>query len=110
MERAERDPACREIFRQVGEALAVVWRETGFILRPEAEERSLFGRLVKQPACFRLIREGAARREPGLRLLAADSGMACTPLMKQLDGYPGCTVAQFAQAVGAVYYGCLGLQ
>lgn len=107
MERAERDPDCQDIFREIGEAMAVVWRETDFILRPEAEERSLFGRLVKRPACFRLIQEGAARREPELRLLAADSSLANTPLMKQLDAHPDYTVAQFAQAVGAVYYGCL---
>ena len=29
--------------------------------------------------------------------------------MKQLDAHPDYTVAQFAQAVGAIYYGCLGL-
>ena len=29
--------------------------------------------------------------------------MANTPLMKQLKGFPRVTVAQFAQAVGAVY-------
>jgi len=99
--------ACQDIFREIGEYLAVIWRETDFILRPEAKERSLFGRLVKLPACFRLLQEGAVRREPELRLLAADSSLANTPLMKQLDAHPDCTVAQFAQAVGAVYYACL---
>lgn len=103
-------PGCEEIFRTVGEFLAVTWRETEFVLRPEAHDRSLFGRLVKLPACFRLIREGAARREPGLRQYAADSGLANTALMKQLDAHPDYTVAQFAQAVGAIYYGCLGLE
>lgn len=98
---------CQDIFREIGEYQAVVWRETNFILRPEAQERSLFGRLVKLPACFRLIQEGASRREPGLRLLAADSGLANTLLMKQLAAHPHYTVAQFAQAVGAVYYACL---
>lgn len=101
--------ACQELFRQVGEHLAVTWRETEHILRPETGERTLFGRLVKHPACFRLLCQGAARREPGLRLTAADGGLANTGLMKQLDARPGCTVAQFAQAVGAAYYGCLGL-
>lgn len=65
--------------------------------------------MVKEPACFRLLCEGAARREPELRLLAADGSLANTPLMRQLAARPDCTVAQFAQAVGAVYYGCLGL-
>ena len=111
MDRASRpgEEACQDIFREIGEYLAVTWQETGYILRPEAEDRTLFGRLVTRPACFRLIQEGAARREPGLRLLAADGGLANTPLMVQLARWPGLTVAQFAQSVGAVYYGCLGL-
>lgn len=95
---------CQEIFREIGEYLSVIWRETNFILRPEAQTRSLFGRLVMHPACFQLICQGAARREPELRLLAADGNLANTALMRQLDQRPGCTVAQFAQAVGALYY------
>lgn len=110
MERAAAgDPACEDIFREVGEYLAVTWRETEYVLQPETAERSLFGRFVKLPACFQLLQEGAARREPGLRQYAADSGLANTGLMRQLDAHPDYTVAQFAQAVGAVYYGCLGL-
>lgn len=103
-------PVCQEIFREVGEYLAVTWRETGYVLRPETGERTLFGRFVKLPECFRLMCEGAARREPDLRQYAADSGLANTLLMKQLDAHPDYTVAQFAQAVGAIYYGCLGLK
>lgn len=101
-------PVCEDIFRTVGEYLAVTWRETGYILRPETPDRTLFGRFVKLPACFRLLCEGAGRREPGLRQYAADSGLANTALMEQLDACPDFTVAQFAQAVGAIYYGCLG--
>lgn len=103
-------PVCQEIFREVGEYLAVTWRETGYVLCPETEERTLFGRFVKLPQCFTLMCEGAARREPALRQYAADSGLANTLLMKQLDAHPDYTVAQFAQAVGAIYYGCLGLK
>ena len=111
MERAAAGQSdCQEFFRQVGEYLAVTWRETDYVLRPEAKDRTLFGRLVKHPACFRLLCQGAARREPDLRLTAADGGLANTDLMKQLDACPGRTVAQFAQAVGAIYYGCLGLR
>ena len=55
------------------------------------------------------MREGAHRREPSLRQYAADGSLANTALMKQLDAHPDYTVAQFAQAVSAVYYGCLGL-
>lgn len=100
---------CAEIFRQVGEYLAVTWEETEYILKPEAKERTLFGRLVKSPACFRLMCEGAARRDPELRQYAADASLANTELMKQLEAHPDYTVAQFAQAVGAIYFGCLGL-
>lgn len=102
-------PVCADIFRQVGEYLAVTWEETDYILEPEAKERSLFGRLVKSPVCFRLMCEGAKGRVPELNQYAADGGLANTALMKQLDAHPDYTVAQFAQAVGAIYFGCLGL-
>lgn len=101
--------ACAEIFRQVGEYLAVTWSETDYILQPEAADRTLFGRLVKNPVCFRLMCEGAARREPQLKQYAADGSLANTALMQQLDRHPDYTVAQFAQAVGAIFFGCLGL-
>ena len=67
--------------------------------------RFLFGRFVKHPRCFALICEGCAEVMPELRLVAADSGLACTGLMRQLAAMPGVTVAQFGQAVGAVFYG-----
>lgn len=101
--------ACAEIFRTIGEYLAVTWRETNYILNPETADRTLFGRLVKNPDCFRLMCEGAARREPMLHQYAADTSLASTPLMQQLDCDPNYSVAQFAQAIGAIYYGCLGL-
>lgn len=101
--------ACADIFRRIGEYLAVTWQETDYILRPEAGDRSLFGRMVKHPACFALLREGAQRRAPGLALYAADADLANTALMRQLEASPDHSVAQFAQAVGAMYYGCLGL-
>ena len=102
-------PACAEIFRQIGEYLAVTWSETQYILLPETPDRTLFGRLVKNPVCFDLMCQGAARREPELRQYAADGGLANTALMCQLDSHPDYTVAQFAQAVGAIFYGCMGL-
>lgn len=109
MEQASTDEACAEIFRQVGEALGACWAETESILSPAAKDRTLFGRLVKDPACFRLIREGAQRTVPGLRLHTAGGSLANTALMKQLARHPDYTVAQFAQAVGAVFYACLPL-
>lgn len=102
-------PICADIFRQVGEYLAVTWEETDYVLKPEAKDRSLFGRLVKSPVCFELMCEGAKNRVPSLNQYAADGGLANTALMKQLEAHPDYTVAQFAQAVGAIYFGCLGL-
>ena len=101
--------ACAEVFRAVGEALGACWRETQFILGPACASRTLFGRLVKTDACFRLLCEGAQRVAPGIELRAADDALANTPLMRQLAAHPRYTVAQFGQAVGAIYYGCAGL-
>lgn len=106
---AEGDRACAGIFREIGEYMAVTWQETDYILEPEAKARTLFGRLVKDPACFALIQKGGSARAPELRQYAADGSLANTPLMRQLEARPDYTVAQFAQAVGAIYYGCLGL-
>ena len=103
------DPTVARIFREIGEAMAVTWLETEFMLRPRARERVLFGRLVKNPACFALIVEGARAICPGIALSVADDELASTPLMKQIVP-AGFTVAQFAQAVGAVHYGNLRLR
>ena len=46
---------------------------------------------------------------PDIEQEVADEGLANTDLMKQLAAHPVYTVAQFAQAVGAVYYACVGL-
>lgn len=107
MEQASKDETCAGIFRQVGESLGACWAETDYILSPEAKDRTLFGRLVKDDACFRLICEGARRIVPGIHLRTAGTGLANTALMKQLALHPDYTVAQFAQAVGAVFYACL---
>ena len=101
--------ACAEVFRAVGEALGACWRETQYILTPACASRTLFGRLVKTDACFRLLCEGAQRVAPGIELRAADDALANTPLMRQLAAHPRYTVAQFGQAVGAIYFGCAGL-
>ena len=64
---------------------------------------------MKDPACFTLLQKGGSARVPGLRQYAADGSLANTSLMRQLEAHPDYTVAQFAQAVGAIYYGCLGI-
>jgi hypothetical protein len=112
MELAEKGDCeiCREIFREIGEYLAVTWEETEDILHPRAKSRVLFGRLVKKPACFELMLEGARRIVPDIRFAVADGEMANTVLMRQLKENRMYTVAQFAQAVGAIYYVNLHLQ
>jgi hypothetical protein len=98
------EPAVDRIFRELGEFVAVAWEETEFILAPRARERILFGRLVKHRRCFALMVEGARRVAPDLRLGVADDELANTPFMRALKERPGYTVAQFAQAIGAVHY------
>ncbi|HET6439292.1 MAG TPA: hypothetical protein VFG59_14580 [Anaeromyxobacter sp.] len=97
-------PAVDRIFREVGEFLAVAWLETEFLLAPRARERILFGRLVKHRPCFALMVEGARHLAPELTLGVADEELANTPYMKALKERPGYTVAQFAQAIGALHY------
>ena len=77
------------------------------MLSPACKKRTLFGRLVKTQTCFELICEGARRIVPDLEQEVADADSANTSLMKQLADHPVYTVAQFAQAVGAVYYACV---
>ena len=105
----EHDAATERVFREIGMFLAVVWQETEYILQTGINSRFLFGRLVKVSRCFELMCEGAAEREQQVELIVADGEMAFTPLMKALDAEPDYTVAQFGQAIGAVYFGNLGL-
>jgi hypothetical protein len=100
----EGDEATGRIWREIGESLAVTSIETRRILEPATERRYLFGRLVKNPTCLALMQEGARAIDPRAELVAAGSGMANTPLMRELEAHPGLSVAQFAQAVGAVYF------
>lgn len=100
----ENCPVCDRIFREIGQQLAVTWQETENILQPVAKERYLFGRLVKKKRCFELMQEGAKEIIPDLKFIAADENMANSPFMKQLSEHHEYTVAQFAQAVGALYF------
>lgn len=97
-------PVCERIFREIGEYLAITWLETEEILKPKAKSRYLFGRLVKNQRCFELMQEGAKSLVKDIEFIVADDTMANTPLMKQLSEHPEYTVAQFAQAVGAIYF------
>ncbi len=100
---------CDQIFIDIGKFLAVTWAETDFILNPGAKSRVLFGRLVKNAGCFSLIQKGAQELYPGLIFEAADGSIANTSLMKQLEADKEYTVAQFAQAIGAIYFGNAGI-
>jgi hypothetical protein len=102
----ERGPnaTVERIFRELGEFMAVAWLESRWLLSPAARGRVLFGRVVKHQACFDLMVEGAASLVPGIELTVANDEMANTPLMRQLKQSRDYTVAQFAQAVGAVHY------
>ena len=95
---------CDRIFKEIGHHLAVTWQETENILQPLAKERYLFGRLVKNKRCFELMQEGAREMISELKFIAADENLAISPFMQQLAASEKYTVAQFAQAVGALYF------
>ena len=99
------EPAAEEIFRRIGGHLGQISREIEYLLRPETEERFLFGRFVRHPRCFALIREGCGSVLPELRLIAADAELAASPLMRALAARGEGMAARFGQAVGALYYG-----
>jgi len=96
-------PQAQQVFREIGKCLAAIWRETEFILCPLAKRRVLFGRFIKRQNCFNLMQEGASE-VLDIRLDAGDDSLAYTPLMENLKANPTYTVAQFGQAVGAVYF------
>ncbi len=98
------NPQAEQVFLTIGANLGQVCREMEFLLNTGLNRRFLFGRFVKKPHCFELICQGCARTAPGISLVAADSGMAFTPLMQALACRPDVTVAQFGQAVGSAYY------
>ena len=100
----EGDPVACEVFREIGQNLAVVSREMVYLVHPKTDARFLFGRFVKRPAVFTLLNEGFRTYAPELRLLPSDEGLARTPLMRALAKTSDVTVAQFGQAVGAMYY------
>jgi len=100
----EGDETNRKIWREIGASLGATGLETRRILAPATNDRFLFGRLVKNPRCFDLMLEGARGVDPNAAFVIAGSGMANTPLMKELERHPDLTVAQFAQAIGAAYF------
>lgn len=104
---ADGNEAAREIFRRIGSNLAALTEEMEYLLSTGTDSRYIFGRFAKIPGCFALIREGFGSVLPGMKLIAADGGLARSGLMRQLARLEGVTVAQFAQAVSAIYYSCM---
>lgn len=100
---SEGDATAAEIFREIGEFLAVTFEESEWMLAPKSRARILFGRFVKHKRCFDLMQEGAAARND-VRFVAGDGTLAFTPVMLELKSDPVHTVAQFGQAVGAAYF------
>jgi predicted NBD/HSP70 family sugar kinase len=99
------DPDAEQIFRRIGGHLGRISREAAILLAPETNRRFLFGRFVRHPRCFQLLREGCAAVMPELELAAADEELAASPLMRALAARGEGSVARFGQAVGAIYYG-----
>ena len=98
------DGAAREVFRRIGRNLAQMTREMEYLLDTGTGSRYIFGRFVKERDCFALIREGFKELMPDMELYAAGDSLALTPMMAQLAKREDVTVAQFAQAVSAVYF------
>lgn len=96
--------AAEDIFITIGKNLGKVCREMEYHLQTGLDTRFLFGRFVKRLRCFELICQGCAETAPEIKLIAADSDMACTPLMQALNARADATVAQFGQAVGSLYF------
>ena len=97
-------PAACEVFRRIGFHLGILSRELNFLLSPHTNERYLYGRFVKSESVFSLLCEGCREAIQGMQLVAADESLARSPLMRALSARRGVTVAQFGQAVGAIYW------
>ncbi|MDL2217736.1 hypothetical protein LJC27_03675 [Christensenellaceae bacterium OttesenSCG-928-M15] len=98
------DRDLEEVFLEIGRSTGITFNETEHILSPRTKERILYGRLVKTPHCFELIKQGAESAAKGYTVCVADEHNAFSPLMLQLKAHPVYTVAQFAQSVGAIYF------
>ena len=97
-------PEAEEVFREIGRNLSVVTQEMIWLFGSTPSCRILFGRFVKTRRCFELLREGFEKGNTGITLLTADEDLSNTSLMKQLAQTPDVTVAQFAQAIGSIYF------
>jgi hypothetical protein len=105
----EDEETIKRIWKEIGEFLAVTALECERILKTGIPQRFLFGGMVISETCFRLMQEGFSKNTKEFSLIAASSDLAYTPLMKQLETDPKHAIAQYALAVGAVYFANAGL-
>jgi len=101
------NPAAEEIFVSIGRNFGIILGEMQRFYGLKPDKYYIFGRFAKQPRCFELLKNGCAQTAPVAELAAADEDMANTSLMKQLAARDGVSVAQYGQAVGAVYFALL---
>lgn len=94
------------IFKNIGQYVGHVIREIDFFMQPKTKTYLLMGRFAKSEYVFDLMCIGMQKIAPDAIVLQADEGLANTPIMKALAEIDKTAVAQFAQAVGCIYY-CL---
>ena len=92
------------IFKNIGAYVGHAIREINYFMKPETNKFLLMGRFVKSEYCFDLMSLGMQNVCPDAVVLQADEGLANTPIMKKLAEIDKTAVAQFAQAVGCIYY------
>ncbi len=98
------DSGARSVFLNIGANLSVVSREIDYLIHPPTKNRFLFGRFVKRPSIFSLLEEGYRSAGGSLCLVSPDENLASTPLMHLLSQTSESAVAQYGQAVGAIYF------
>ncbi len=92
------------IFKNVGLYLGHAIREINFFMKPKTNKFLLMGRFAKSEYVFDLMSIGMQKVAPDAVVLQADEGLANTPIMKKLAEIDKTAIAQFAQAVGCIYY------
>ena len=92
------------IFKNIGSYVGHVIREINYFMQPETNKFLIMGRFAKSEYCFDLMCLGMKDTCPDAVVLQADEGLANTPIMKKLAEIDKTAVAQFAQAVGCIYY------
>lgn len=97
------NPNAEAVFVRIGEAFGIISKEILYYLEPETDLRHIFGRFVKYPHVFERLYAGFRKILPEVRLVPADDALAFSPLMVQLARRKDITVAQFGQAIGAIY-------